>query len=107
MSEIEKEIEVPKEATKKPVIWFCTIFNKKNNRAIVTFNTIWEFTENHGRAYGIVNWILWEIDEKDKAESNKDLLDFINDKITDTDKLAAFQAMFKEFDSKYRILIGK
>jgi len=89
---------------------FCTIFKKKNNRAVTTFNTIWVFTENHGKVYWIINWILWEIAEKHKEQSHKDLLNFINGKLDeekDKDLIEFLKGQFETFDSKYRILIGK
>jgi len=90
---------------------FCTIFNKKNNKAVTTFNTVWEFTENHGKVYWIVNWLLEDtsgMPKEDKEEMIKDLTDFANNKLDRFDKedIDVMTKMFKLFDEKYRILIG-
>ncbi len=110
MDKTTEKVELLKKEIDTSKRWFCTIFKKKNNKAIITIPTVWEFTEDHGKVYWIVNWILWEVEKKDQEEMQKDLLDFITyrlDKEKDVEKIKAFQEMFKEFDEKYRILIGK
>ena len=91
--------------------WFCTIFEKKNNRAIVTIPIVWKFTEDHARAYAINNWILWEIKatKEQKKEMEKEMLDFINwklDPVKHKELIYWLTEMFKIFNGKYRILIG-
>lgn len=113
MNENLEKIELSEEEIAKSKKWFCTIFNKKNNRAITTFKTIWEFTENNARSYGIINWLLGDtskMKKEDKDEMIKDLNNFVYnrlDKEKDKVDIAAMTEMFKMFDEKYRILIGK
>lgn len=59
--------------------WFCTIFDKSNNKAVTTFPTEWKFTEKEAKDYFIKSGLM--------KEKGSDLS--------------------KEFDEKYRILIGK
>lgn len=90
--------------------WFCTIFKKNNNRAITTFNTVWEFTEKHAIAYAILNWILWEIKPKDKEKAQKDLLSYIENKLDpeiDKDKIETLKKGFDVVERDYRFLIWK
>lgn len=38
--------------------WFCTIFKRENNEAIVVIPTEWEFTENDAKEYCLKNWLI-------------------------------------------------
>lgn len=104
----EKVILTPEEA-KKQKTGFCTIFNKKNNKPLDTLKTVWDFTENHGIAYGIIGWLLWEIKVEDREELEKELFSYVNNELDPKEKaveIEAFKEMFEEFNKKYRILIG-
>ena len=110
MNENLEKVELTKEEIDTSKTWFFTIFEIKNNKPIVTENTVWESTENHVIVYWIMEGLLWVIKPTESKELQGKLLDFIdgkNNKLEkDKEDIENFQKMFKEFNEKYRILIG-
>ena len=80
--------------------WHCTIFIKKKNKPIKTIETMWEFSEKHGKAFWIMKGLAWEIDKK----VSEHLLEFLLYKIDEVDK--KHDSLFEKFDEDYRILIS-
>lgn len=55
----------------KRFVWFCTVFKKKNNRPLFTFDVMEWFTEWHALALCIMKWWIKDI-EKDVYNSLKE-----------------------------------
>lgn len=78
--------------------WYCTIFKKKNNKALGTIKIMWDFTEDHGKAYCIKDWLMGKVNPK----TIENIINFANGKQY-LNKEA--EELMDNFDKKYRVLI--
>ena len=89
----------------KWITWFCTIFSRKNNRALRTFNTTWVMSESSTIWVLILNWFLCDLSELDK-----DILDniklFLYDETLKVELSKWSQELFHKFNKKYRLLLS-
>jgi len=98
---LEELLEEPVEWFKwiVPYTWFCTIFLRKKNKAMFTFDTLEWFTEEHWKAVALMKWAMWNL-PKDVFAC---LREFVNQTWDLDDGAKVFMS---EFDKRFRVLVS-
>lgn len=98
---IKELLEEPQENLKWQVnyVWFCTIFLKKKNKPLMTFDTLEGFTEEHGKAIALMKGAMGSLDK----ETFKIFREFVN-QTGKLDKETKF--LVSQFDKKFRVLVS-
>lgn len=97
----EMEEEINKwESQHPPFTGFCTIFLKKKNKPMLTFDTLEWFTEGHWKAIALMKWAMWTL--------RPEIFQVFKEYVNGTGELNNdAEYLVKEFDKRFRILVGK
>lgn len=95
-----KNIPIPK----KQITGFCTLFKKKNNRPLKTYDTVWEAKEINYKFLIILNSGILPVSEN-AVDNIQDYLDNNEKKPVKLSEEA--EELIVKFDKKYRLLISK
>ena len=96
---LEKLLKEPQEELKWKVqyAWFCTVFKKKNNKPLFTFDTLDGFSEGHWKAIAIMQGAMWSI--------SKELFQVFREYVNQTWKLnKEAKELVTKFDKIFRVL---